>query len=251
MIERRVSSLLQWSRHAAIALGIAWACGVARAGSSFDGIAVTPSLSRVCAGLEKMWLCGDAIERLQQKRGSPFFERRDRELILKLRRGGAKTLVDTPPETEGAFLHYRFIQYLPTLDTYLIDITTYEGGSSLLVSRADGSELNVDSAPIFSPDRRYFATTYVNLEEGEPAVRIYRVLRPTPKQVWSLEPDDWGPGALRWIGPRRLIVATDGLCGDVVVPPGTPAEIVVEEKAGAWSMRPRSPGGRRAFPPKC
>ena len=212
---------------------------------------MTPALSRVCEGLEQVWRCGEAIERLQQRRGSPFFVRRDRELVLNLRRGGTKTLTDTPPEVEGGVLVYRFIEYLPALDAYLIDITTYEGGSSLLVGRADGSELHIDSAPIFSPDARHFATTYVNLEEGEPALRVYRVARPMPERVWSLEPDDWGPGSVRWIGLRRFVVGTDGLCGDVPVPPGTAAEMIVEERDGAWSIRPRSGDAPRAVRPKC
>lgn len=101
--------------------------------------------------------------------------------------------------------------YLGTLSRpayHVVSVQYYEGSAMLLVHATTGASQMVDGVPVASPDGRFVAVASADLGAAYNPNRlsVWVVAGDSLARVWSLEPEGWMPGAVRWIGSTKFEV---------------------------------------------
>ena len=167
--------------------------------------------------------------------------RRSDTLFVHLRSGKTRALVDVPVEGDSA-VAYRFRGQIRG-SLLLVEVGYYEGGTFLLVNDSSGADVAIDSPPEFSPDNRRFVTASSDLESNYDPNRIavWVLTDSVPIQEWSIEPENWGPVAPRWLGNSLIRFRIDTLPNEMYspgseVPMDSVGEINLEKDH--WNLAP-------------
>jgi hypothetical protein len=115
-----------------------------------------------------------------------FVKRVGRSLEFTSVKGPVLKLSDTLKE-EGELVAYTFKDYIPEIDSFLVQVNYSEGGSYALVNRYAGFKIDIDTPPIFSPDHEHFITSDIC-----PSYCQYRL------QIWQRSPREGFPLELVW-----------------------------------------------------
>lgn len=130
--------------------------------------------------------------------------------------------------------------YLGTLDDpsfHVLWAQYTEGSAILLVHPSTGRRLWSDGIPVPSPSGELVAVASADLIAGYNPNRltILRARGDSLVELWSVEPEDWGPAGVRWISDARLLVETVAL--DTAGHTETEGDSLVVERAdGHWQM---------------
>lgn len=132
-------------------------------------------------------------------------------LVLATRDGTRQVLSD---ELQGGSVArvYRYRGYLAPLDHFLVEVTLFEGTRYRLISTATGEAVDLDAAPVVSPDGRRLITASWSLSGHDPSrVRIYRatatgLVEEWTSDRWSRMPGHGPPGGGQpvWLDPTTV-----------------------------------------------
>lgn len=126
---------------------------------------------------------------------------------LTLKPTAAAAIPFTDDSTEGdEYKSYRYLGHARGAPFHVLRIGAYEGGAYLLVHDASGRRRVVDGPPLIAPDSARLAIANMDLEAGFEAntVEVFRLAGDSLVSEWRIEPADWGPDSVRWIGPGQL-----------------------------------------------
>lgn len=105
-------------------------------------------------------------------------------------------------ESEGAsFVNFSYLRPLPVTGLHLLEYALYEGGGWIVVNSLSGRQWFLSGMPRLSPDRRWLATTLVDLQAGYDRnhLDVWAVEADSLRRVLALEGgDEWGGINLRW-----------------------------------------------------
>lgn len=100
--------------------------------------------------------CGQKIEAWQLAQGLSTVARAGNQLLLMLANGTVETYTDTEGEGGGGWAAYSYINYLPELNAYLLNIQYYESSDFLLVRADNGEKTLIPAPPAIAPDGHHF-----------------------------------------------------------------------------------------------
>jgi hypothetical protein len=112
----------------------------------------------------------------------------------------------------------------------------------MLVDAATGAKQLVDALPVASPDGRYVAVSSADLGAAYNPNRlsIWSFVGDSPELVWSIEPDDWMPGAVRWVEATKFEaprIAIDSDTGEERMID----MVTVQRDGGGWRLLSNKP----------
>jgi len=130
-------------------------------------------------------------------------------LEINLENGKLKIFKDSIYSIDSTlYPEYTVIGFYPEINCYLITVNFYENGKCILLNKKNGSEYNIWSEPIISPDKKHFVTFLGSL--GYPVkpngIQFFDVNGDEIKLVWEFETDEWKPDELFWISDKQLIL---------------------------------------------
>lgn len=157
------------------------------------------------------------------RRYSAKIKRKGGTVHIRLQNGRVKKIINTPiSEDDGYFVNgkpvadYRVEAYFPKLGFFVLHKQLYEGDAYLLVSDVDGTQLEVQGYPIFSPDGKRFVSAFDDPYDPWPSFDIYAIRGKSIVREFSAD--------VRW--PEFVVVwhgndAIELLEGTVVAPSAT------------------------------
>lgn len=105
-------------------------------------------------------------------------------------------------ESEGEpFVEFSYLRPSSVSGLHVLEYALYEGGGWIVVSSLSGRQWTVWGEPRFSPDQRWLATTFADLEAGyyRNHLDVWAVEADSLRRVLALEGgDEWGGINLRW-----------------------------------------------------
>lgn len=121
------------------------------------------------------------------------------------------------------YTEYTYTGYLPDIKQYGIFATYYESTDFLLVDQTTGVTTHTWSAPIISPDKKYFLCSSYDLEADITAngFQLYSYQNGTITPVGEIELANWGPGQVKWIDNNTFIaehISLDSTMNKVIKP---------------------------------
>ncbi len=123
--------------------------------------------------------------------------------------GGAPQVVLADDSTEGeSYRSFRYHGPLAGAPFHLIRVGYYEGGSWLLIHETTGRQRPLDGRPVVGPGGIRLAAGNFDLEAAfEPnMVEILRIDGDSLVSEWRVDPADWGPDSLAWVGDTVTLV---------------------------------------------
>jgi hypothetical protein len=117
-------------------------------------------------------------------------------LTFHLRNGFDSLLIEKCEECP----HYKYLESIDIIDSWLVEVSFYEGGEYELLDKENGVKTSLFSKPLFSPDNKYFICYSMDLEAGyDPnGIQLFMVDKKKPKNIWTKEIGDWRPEEVRW-----------------------------------------------------
>jgi hypothetical protein len=180
--------------------------------------------------------CAQVVETQQLLGVGSWIDRRNGEICFRLA-SRDQTCVADEDATEPDGRLFRYLGTLARPRYHVLWVQYYEGSSILLINAASGKRAFVDGVPIPSPDASYLAVGSADLDAGYNPNRLslWLVRDDALEKVWSIEPTDWSPGPIRWVGRTTLQVLrtrVDPQTGEDI----TLDTVTVELEAGVWRL---------------
>lgn len=121
--------------------------------------------------------------------------RQQQQLIIKTSQRSVvfRDSCKTPDES----VSYTLKSYYSDLDYFLVFKSAYEEGEYILVNGKTGAKTSLWAAPIFSPDRRRFASMTIDELNGNTSVYIYQI-DPTGVKIEYRDTNKWKPTNPVW-----------------------------------------------------
>jgi len=199
----------------------------------------TPGIDPLCPGVENSLECARMIERVALRADRPDVRRSGDSLLLRLRDGSYRALVDSGDGDEVVRFSYR--QHLRDLGLYVVHEQYYEGSAYNLVSDRSGRSFYAPELPVVSPNRERLASASAELETGYSPnqLLVWRVTGDSVAAEFELKPDGWGMADPVWVNDTTLRVTK-------VVPDPRTGEhrrspLTVRLRAGRWRADPAPP----------
>ncbi|MBL8985275.1 MAG: hypothetical protein JNJ80_03325 [Gemmatimonadetes bacterium] len=123
--------------------------------------------------------------------------------------GGAPPVVLADDSTEGeSYRSFRYHGPLTGTPFHLIRVGYYEGGSWMLIHESTGRQRPLDGRPVVAPGGIRLAAGNFDLEAAfEPnMVEVLRIDGDSLVSEWRVDPADWGPDSLAWVGDTLTLV---------------------------------------------
>jgi hypothetical protein len=154
-------------------------------------------LTALCVEAEDQAQCGRLVEARLLRKLSRIVERDGDELRVSLVPFGLAVFRDSAYARGSR--SYAIFDYLEDLDTLVLFTTQGERSGFLLVQRRGGGEFAIPSEPVFSADRKRFATADVCADGCENEIAVWRVepdgIR---KEAWWKPPAEWSDASVTW-----------------------------------------------------
>lgn len=128
-------------------------------------------------------------------------------LQFRLRNNTVKLLKENKQTDGDDYLAYTFVRTLDDVDQWLVMASYYESFDYVLVDQNDGTENHLWGEPVFSPDKKYFITSQVDLEAGfvPNGFQLWSAENNKPLRLWELIINDWGADKLIWTKNNFII----------------------------------------------
>lgn len=190
----------------------------APAGASVTEPAVYQELDSLAKGKGSYW---EAVSRREQRirpKSANYFKVVGNELRVFLANGDQ--LIYDRELTELISKAYRFVDYLPGIDSYLL-IKKYQIGSDswMLINRQTGKEIAVSGKLYLSPGRTvYVAAGLMNdPQERQPyqknRIQFNRLRGNQISDGFELNLSGWGIGRMQWLTDSTALIEKEGLNG--------------------------------------
>ncbi len=169
-----------------------------------------------CKEIKDPYECAGAIEKKQARLHSHRVTRHNDRLKLRLDNGKLIELKDSD-SVEYAYrgTGYRFIDYLASVNYFLVQTRFYDRQDILLINAKTGRNVRIGSLPIFSPDmNRFFAELYCD-EYCLPGLSIWKLTPDVPKlEVTFGAPTTelgsyYETGEVKWINAKTIQTTVD------------------------------------------
>jgi len=165
------------------------------------------NLSRkVCKGIQNSYECSQAIEKQQLAAHRAHAVREGMQLRLQLEGGKRLVLSDITSDVPSHQIRYfSYLDFIPDIGYFLLQVHHYEGGSFLLVSKKSGSRISIDTFPKISPSKQKLATFILCDAYCIPRIRIWSVNTDGMSLECTILPNDyWWGGHIRWVGSDAI-----------------------------------------------
>jgi hypothetical protein len=142
-------------------------------------------------------------EKYLKKYFGKYFSKEDSTLIIQLQNG--KTLQFPEWDTPNG-IGYRFENYFPEVNYFLLEVIYVEGNSWMLINRRNGAKNLISGQPYFSPDKTKFIAANTDLEAGFSfnGLELYSIQSDSLMKEGKVEIKNWGPENVKWISNSEL-----------------------------------------------
>lgn len=162
----------------------------------------------------------------EAKRLAPYayqIERDGEYLRLQFSAGRRVVLVSSPDGCEGdGCTSYFFQEYIPKLDSYLVEVDYYEWYDYLLINRRSGEQMQIAAYPNVDPNGQRFIAVFDQPTEGY-LIQMWRVTPGGPALEFTYEPPK-SYAFVAWRSPDDVELLAKSF-GDSPEP-GTPLHLV-------------------------
>ena|GEM_PF-2397611 len=113
--------------------------------------------------------------------------------------------------SESELTTYNYLGYIAELKSHLIQVQYYEIAQWLLID-AQGRQMELWGAPVFSPDLKRIAAVCEGIEYGGGQPNIIQLLElqnGVLREVWKLEPENWEPTRIGWTSATTLVLSKE------------------------------------------
>lgn len=120
-------------------------------------------------------------------------------LVFSLENGGRHVIVNNHHDGDD-FAQFTYQGFIPELQHWLVLNIGYEWSSYDLISAHNGTLIRTIGIPQFSPDKKHFITSNVDLvaQFNENGFELYEVRESGPVLVQQYFPEKWGPAKIKW-----------------------------------------------------
>lgn len=129
-------------------------------------------------------------------------------LLFRTKRGSVVKLHDKPTYQNAgdSYEGYRYLDTLPNIGQWLIDVGKWEGHYFLLIDQASGKRTNLVGYPVVSPDHTRFACAGFS-ETGYDldGLQLWQKLPGRPPQLLWQRLNAWGADSLVWANNQTLL----------------------------------------------
>jgi hypothetical protein len=102
---------------------------------------------------------------------------------------------------------YTYLGYWPGLCWHVVKGYHYSEVYLQHVVTQRGQQLDLEAAPVFSPDTSQFIVASGALDGlGGPSMQLFRRQQGGWRKVWNIEPQTWQVEQLDWVGPHVLLL---------------------------------------------
>ncbi len=168
-----------------------------------------PDAKAICDNPSQDFPCAQKVELAFLKHYNDLVTKeKEHTLILKLQNGKTKSYQDVLSDSYETAISYNFVGYLDSLNYYVIRLQYYEGGGFMLVDQKDGQEYPISDFPVLSPNGNAFVCAHADVAAGyDPnSLQIWHISSGKPLLSYELNPKDWGPSKVNWLGNERIKV---------------------------------------------
>ena len=152
--------------------------------------------------------CAVYLEEKLAKKFPDLFLREGGRLVITLNNGKKKTFIDIPDEERDGEqgMWFNIVDYYPDIHYALVAVHFFEGQTHYLVNRGSGSETEIISSPVVSPDKKRIAVANEDLhaEYTPNYLAVFRLHSDKLKKEFEVIPEDWGARDLRWVNNQEL-----------------------------------------------
>lgn len=128
------------------------------------------------------------------------------QLEFHLANGGQKIRTNNS-EDDDAYVLYRYAGYYPALHRHGIFTTYYEADGFELLNPDNGDTLYTWTAPIISPDKKYFLCPSMDIEAGfnPNGFQLFEINNKDIRLVGAPELTEYGIDEVRWVDNKTLV----------------------------------------------
>ncbi|QJB35276.1 hypothetical protein HF324_29795 [Chitinophaga oryzae] len=129
------------------------------------------------------------------------------QLVFNLANGGQKIRTDNPEDDGEDYARYRYAGYYPELQRHGLFITYYEADGFELLNPDNGDTLYTWTAPVPSPDKKYFICPSMDIEAGfnPNGFQLFEINNKNIKLVGEAGIEKYGLSDMQWIDNKTLI----------------------------------------------
>ena len=172
-----------------------------------------PDRSAICENASQDFSCAQKVEQEYLRYYADLVTKeKEHTLVLKLKNGKTKVYVDVLSESYETAISYNFVDYLDSLNFYVLRMQYYEGCGFLLIDQKDGQEYPIGSFPILSPNGAAFVCTYsdVAAQYNLNSIQVWHMSDRKPVLAYEFNPEKWGPSDAVWDGNNRIKISRMG-----------------------------------------
>jgi hypothetical protein len=162
----------------------------------------------------------------EAKRLAPYayqIERDGEYLRFQFSAGRRVVLVSSPDGCEGdGCTSYFFQEYIPKLDSYLVEVQYYETADYLLIHRRNGQQTQIAAYPEADPTGQRFIAIRNDEMEGY-VIQIWRLTANGPSLEFTYEPPQ-SCGFVAWRSPDQVELLAKPYSDSPA--PGTPVHLI-------------------------
>lgn len=134
-------------------------------------------------------------------------KRNGQQLIFSLANGNQKIRTDNSEDDAEDYVRYRYAGYYPELQRHGLFITYYEADGFELLSPDNGDTLYTWTAPVPSPDKKYFICPSMDIEAGfnPNGFQLFEINNKDIRLVGATDMNEYGLNDVRWVDNKTLI----------------------------------------------
>lgn len=186
-----------------------------------------------CKSVSGDFDCYVKWERKRIGKYAKYIKRENSILFLSLDSGVSISYESNLTDNE-TYKSYWFLGRYKETGYYVVYASYWESSSYIFISR-NGSVFSVDEFPIFSPDSKYFVTSYVGDYENVSSFQVWKISREGKYLEYEInspvelgQDGFWGLAGVKWVNHRKI---SANRCVDLSSQDG---EVYFEIKNGKW-----------------
>ncbi|RYU83842.1 hypothetical protein [Hymenobacter persicinus] len=133
--------------------------------------------------------------------------RRRGQLLITLDNGKVVRLTNHDGDNPDTYAQYRFYGRIPALQSWLVEVTGWENGHTLLIEQTTGKQTRLWSAPVLAPDQLHFVTHKSGfIFDDDNGLQYWAIRGHAPVKLWEYQLESWGPEEVRWINNTSIAI---------------------------------------------
>lgn len=134
-------------------------------------------------------------------------KRNGQQLVFSLANGQQKIRTNNSEDDAEDYAHYSYAGYYPALQRHGVFITYYEADGFELLNPENGDTLFTWTAPIPSPDKKYFICPSMDIEAGfnPNGFQLFEINNKDIRLIGDAGIEKYGLSEVRWVDNKTLV----------------------------------------------